>query len=305
VPEGVFIDVIVDGEDDLETANFLKTIKLKHPELCLDYFVIPRQGLSASRNFGADIARGDFIRFQDDDDSFSYQNLKKVLDFHSKEENDRFALLTNTVIHPSAFSPFMRFISGEGGQLFGYKSLRKMNSSFEYFWGGRASIRTEIARKIRFDENLKFGAEDIEFMFRVLEDQRMITVYDKDICGVMLRELTFAEMCSRGIRQGFSNGYVEKKHKGNGLAIWATHDLLTTDFTDMHDLKSHLKHLVKVSNRFTLLNVLEIDSIPTSKVFLEQIWSSGIQISRNIGFLLYRLGFENDSVENFIARLNQ
>jgi glycosyltransferase involved in cell wall biosynthesis len=289
------IDILVDGFDDrksFEAANDLAKIS-KNP---IRVFQFEKSGLSSIRNKGADLARYSFIRLQDDDDGISARSIERIRDFHAENQNQNLALLTNTTVEASVLSPLMEFITGEGGMLFGYSRLQRGVLDYSGFWGGRVSLSTELLRRIRFDEELVFGAEDIEFSYRA-SSVGLSVFFEPDIAGEMIRQLSTIDFVLRSYSQGYSNSYLASKYKGEELEDWAT------AFTDYKTFEiscnlSLLINAVKHAQRFEDLTVNDLASLLGEdwRLYLSWIWSAIYRFSKNLGFEAYKLGFGREEV---------
>jgi glycosyltransferase involved in cell wall biosynthesis len=210
----VEVDVVVDGYSDLETKCYLEKFQMKN----FRFFVNESGGLSKARNFGARVARGKFIRFQDDDDSMAPGSISQLLSMHLKFPQS--AILGRTVVRKNA-SDFMKWATEESGFLFKYSNLREFESlDFSYFWGGRISLPKDYLLQLGFDENLTFGAEDIDWAYRFSNLNKLEIVFCPEILGIMERDIDLYSSCFRALSQGWANGYLDSKHQGLKIKEW-------------------------------------------------------------------------------------
>jgi glycosyltransferase involved in cell wall biosynthesis len=179
-------------------------------------------GLAATRNVCADEAAGRWIRFQDDDDVLDPYASAAMLAGHS-QYGKHTALLGYTGVAPHIFElPLMHYLDRGGGELFSYQAAEENRQlGFQWFWGGRTSVETELVQKLRFDESLLFGAEDIEFAFRASTERNLRVLYSKSVRSYMVRALNLDGFVGRNYQQGKSARYVARKHPGTMLERWA------------------------------------------------------------------------------------
>ena len=82
-------------------------------------------------------------------------------------------------------------------------------------------MATALARTIGFDENLRFGAEDIEFAFRARQEAGLSVRYVPLVRSFMIRAVDLPSFARRCCRQGQAARYAATKHPGSRLEEWA------------------------------------------------------------------------------------
>lgn len=151
--------------DDGSKSNYAEKICNRYNN-CF-YFFKENGGLSSARNYGISKAKGEYIAFLDDDDSW----LKNKLEIQVKILNDN---PKTTLIHSSA--TVIDKFGAPTGQIIG-ASQHKANLRTGYvFWNALGvwvvkSPTPLIRRKIfddnfKFDESIKVG-EDLDFYWRL------------------------------------------------------------------------------------------------------------------------------------------
>src|SRR5262249_20780182 len=103
------------------------------------------RGLAAARNACAGEARGRWVRLQDDDDVLDPYASAAMLAAHSRH-GDQVAILgfTGLALHICGL-PLMHYLASEGGELFSYHTaIENQLLGFDWFWGGRTSVETEL-----------------------------------------------------------------------------------------------------------------------------------------------------------------
>jgi glycosyltransferase involved in cell wall biosynthesis len=289
------VDIVIDGHDDYESIEMIHRLDLK----CLRLFVIEKVGLAGARNYGAQVARGEFIRLQDDDDSFENQTISRMLYQHKKYPKKVF--LGHTKIRDSD-NLFMEWATNIDGFLFKYPEKRKKNSlNFEYFWGGRTSLPTRYLKEVPFNEQLTFGAEDIEWAHRFSLNYELDIAFDPKIIGVMERNLNLRDAASRAISQGWSNAFIKSINQDTKLGDWAelnsgpfiTQNLQSL-LADLNILKRNSS--IWESNHKFLLDLLRFNE-RNVLTFLHAGWWRVINISKGIGYRAFEESLaRNDAI---------
>jgi hypothetical protein len=180
------------------------------------------RGLAAARNVCADEAAGVLIRFQDDDDAMDPYASTAMLRTHARYGLST-AILGFTGVAPNLRElPLMEYLFSDGLDMFSYRlATDQQRLGFDCFWGGRTSVATNLCRRFRFDENLRFGSEDVEFAFRASINGDLSVVYDESVRSYMIRAIDLDTFVNRCYRQGVSARYAAVKHPGTPLELWA------------------------------------------------------------------------------------
>ncbi|MDI6735992.1 MAG: glycosyltransferase [bacterium] len=124
------------------------------------------RGLSAARNTGAENANTEISMFLDDDLIPCSKALEIHYQFHQNNPDPMLMAVGNvTWINHPKFNGVMDWFEREGGFSV-FSSLKDMAPSPQ-FLGGFTSFKTEVVRRIRFDESfIAYGCEDHEFGYR-------------------------------------------------------------------------------------------------------------------------------------------
>ena len=168
--ENIEILVIDDGSDE----KYAKTICNKYSN-CI-YFYKENGGLSSARNFGINLAKGEFIAFLDDDDFWESSKIEKQV---------KILLESPAVdcVHSSAA------VVDENGNLTGESIGATANKAYKrsgyVFWNALGSwvvksptplIRKKVfQRDLMFDENIKVG-EDVDFYQRMFYRHKVLYI---------------------------------------------------------------------------------------------------------------------------------
>jgi glycosyltransferase involved in cell wall biosynthesis len=228
--------VVCDGESDgtdVVCQAFSRTVAELRPDLVFRVVEPWREGrgLAAARNVCAAEARGRYIRFQDDDDVVDPYAADALLNAHYGL-GPAAAVLGYTGIAAHLLDlPIMRYLGCVGGEMFNYRDVPDGPLGFDWFWGGRTSVASRLARSVGFDEELKFGAEDIEFAFRAAQTDGLSVTYAPSVRSSMIRPLDMASFTRRCHRQGQAARYVAAKYPHSALEQWAVVSHAYTSWT--------------------------------------------------------------------------
>lgn len=169
--------IVDDGALDLEA------LRAKVPrEVEFQYYRKSPPGLSASRNLGARVAKGEILLFLDDDVVLEPDFIEEILKVFHEDKTGRLGgvsgVITNRKPKPKLFRLWAEFFlmeKGPPGRLlpWGYFSSANVPEAvIEVQWvpGGLSCFREEVLRQFKFsDMNQKgrHGLADVEFGWRV------------------------------------------------------------------------------------------------------------------------------------------
>lgn len=182
--------------------------------LRLRYFRIENSGISAAKNLGIFASTGTILLFFDDDDLAHPRLLREHLQTHREHPEETVAVLGYTQWAPSlSVTELMHFVTEVGCFLFSYPHLRDGQSlDFTYFWGGRSSCkRSLLVRCGVFNQQFRFGAEDIELGYR-LSRSGLKVIFNRGAVQYMNRAITYEEFCRRCEKQGASQFRFSQLH---------------------------------------------------------------------------------------------
>ena len=171
-------------------------------------------GISAAKNMGIFISRGQLLLFFDDDDVADTNLLKEHIKTHTQHPEETTAVLGYTTWHSSlTMTHIMNFVTDVGHFLFSYSNLKDGQTlDFTYFWGGRSSCKKSLIVKHGiFNQLFRFGSEDIELGYR-LSKFGLKVIYNANAKSFMIRPLTYDQFCQRCIKQGKSQYHFSKIH---------------------------------------------------------------------------------------------
>jgi GT2 family glycosyltransferase len=134
-----------------------------------------RTGQGEARNRAIPHAKGKLILFAGDDIVPRSDFLAAHLDTHCKHGDTQVAVLGYIGWHPDVrVSRFMDFITGDGGQQFGYKALRANTFvPYGYFYTSNVSVPRSLLERQEELFSHKFtgyGHEDVELGLRLAQD---------------------------------------------------------------------------------------------------------------------------------------
>ncbi|MBR3764911.1 MAG: glycosyltransferase [Clostridia bacterium] len=161
--EDLEIIVIDDASDDDTQAAVLEMHEDRVQYLRLN----EQQGACAARNRGVDMARGEYIAFQDSDDIFHPDKLEKQLQYLHETGADVVVCAMNRITAPDAEGEvFPRFTADRPLE---YRELLLENLCSTQCLLGKA----EVFRAVRFDEQLP-RLQDWDLMLRVVREYRVM-----------------------------------------------------------------------------------------------------------------------------------
>lgn len=135
--------------DDGSTDNTREVLS-RYTDPRIRYFARENHGISASRNFGADKARGAFIAVHDDDDIMLPWRLERQLESLEPGDHGSFGV---SVHFDNSTGEVHRLVH----RLFNMQTaLRYGNNPTHPTW----LIRADIFKKFRYDETLKSGVDN-------------------------------------------------------------------------------------------------------------------------------------------------
>ena len=161
--EELEIIVIDDASDDGTQSAVLDL----HEERVQYVRLQEAQGACAARNRGVDMARGEYIAFQDSDDIFHPDKLEKQLQYLTKTGADVTACAMNRVSAPDAEGTVFPPLAVD--RPLEYRELLLENLCSTQCLLGKA----EVFRAVRFDDQLP-RLQDWDLMLRVAREYRVV-----------------------------------------------------------------------------------------------------------------------------------
>lgn len=211
IPKENFEVVVVDDGSSDETGESARSYR---DRLRLKVFRIENSGISAAKNLGIFAADAPILLFFDDDDAADPDMLREHLATHAEHPAENVAVLGYTTWSPDlAVTPVMHYVTDVGQFLFSYGNLSHGQSlDFTCFWGGRSSCkRSFLVRHGIFNQDFRFGSEDIELGYR-LSKFGLRVIYNRKAVSRMIRPLTYDEFCRRCEKQGKSQVLFARLH---------------------------------------------------------------------------------------------
>ncbi|MGO8767049.1 MAG: glycosyltransferase [Limisphaerales bacterium] len=186
-----------------------------HPEI--------NRGIAAAKNHGAELAQSDLVLFFDDDDVADPNLLAEHVKSHTEFPDESIAVLGYTGWDASIKTDMlMNYITGTGGFLFSYSSLKhRQFYDYTHFWGGRASCKRSLLLKFGlFNPVFTFGSEDIELGYRLKSAAEFKVLYNESARSYMIRPLNFDAFVGRCLRQGKSQAWFSRLHPAREVQKW-------------------------------------------------------------------------------------
>jgi hypothetical protein len=169
-PAGSYELIVVQNGPPTRTPQIVAEFASRHPDLPIQLIETPTPGLSHARNLGLDAAQGEYVVFIDDDDRFGPQHLEALLSVAgpgtvggtivSFVEDGDFARPSLDNYIANGLLPFL-------GRHVAHHNLVTF---LTYPWA--KIVRTDLARKVRFDESLPIG-EDVVFWASLVTADRL------------------------------------------------------------------------------------------------------------------------------------
>ena len=211
VPKHRYEIVVIDDGSIDATADVCQAFSLR---VRLKYFRIENSGISAAKNLGVFASGGSILLFFDDDDIADRNLIGQHIEFHEKDRDETIAALGYTTWHPPLrVSELMHYVTDVGHFLFSYRNLTDGQVlDYTYFWGGRSSCkRSLLANNGIFNQEFRFGCEDIELGYR-LSKLGLKVIFNRNAVQYMNRPLTYEEFCRRCEKQGTSQYTFSQLH---------------------------------------------------------------------------------------------
>ncbi len=232
--------IVDDGALDLEA------LKLRVPKgVEFQYHRKSPPGLSASRNLGARVARGDLLLFLDDDVVLEPLFVEEILKVFGEDKTGRLGgvsgVITNRRPKPKWFRIWAWFFlmeKGPPGQLlpWGYFTpvgIPQAVTEVQWIPGGLSCFRAEVLREFRLsdmNQEGRHGLEDVEFGWRVSGRYSLKVTPFARLAHYPPRRET-ARAVKRGMKQLMGHAYLfclhgEKSFTNKARFLWATTGLV-------------------------------------------------------------------------------
>jgi hypothetical protein len=170
VPAGSYEIVVVQNGPPTRTPQIVAEFAGRHPAIQVQLIETETPGLSHARNLGLDAAQGEYVVFVDDDDRFAPQHLEALLSVAGPDT------IGGTIVSFVDDGDFARpsldnYITNGLLPFLGRRVAHHNLVTFlTYPWA--KIVRTDLARKVRFDESLPIG-EDVVFWAALVASDRL------------------------------------------------------------------------------------------------------------------------------------
>lgn len=181
IEPGRFEIVLVDDGSSDGTADMLEGLEFPVP--CT---VVSREngGLSAARNSGLEVSRGEFVLFVNDDTIAHPRLVAEHIDAHRalrRVGRDRFAVLGTFEQPVEQFPTALAQALGRSNAVFDYASMQTGQAYEPWkFWTCNVSVRLDMVRAVGgFDESFRhYGCEDTDLAFRLAKLGMQVLFHD-------------------------------------------------------------------------------------------------------------------------------
>ena len=201
--------------DDGSQPPVKELVESFSPKLDIQYIYQENKGLAAARNTGIKAVRGEIVLFHDDDNLPEANLVAEHIKSHRQHPEENIAVLGYLAWHPELkITPLMHYITGPGGQYFGYTKMHDGQSYDAWkWWGGLISAKMSMMKTVEgpFDEQFRFGYEDTELVCRLLNRDIKI-LYNSRAKSFIIHSMSFEDFCRRRIKQGHSLYHLARKH---------------------------------------------------------------------------------------------
>lgn len=196
------------------------------------YIPLPeKQGISFNRNQGIKYAGGDIIVFIDDDCWAHPAWLKELV--APLQDEKVMAVTSGTKIPPSnLLGDCISALGFPGGGSLGFEKVWKVSAEgfTNHLAVGNCAIKKELFSKLGgFDEQMKYGAEDAEFSYR-LEKAGIPIKYVPGAFAYHEARTTLRSFIQWQLRRGKANYHFQKKVDGVRpfvrLRLWSAQNIL-------------------------------------------------------------------------------
>lgn len=166
VLEQTFQDFEIVIVDDGSVDNTEKIIQEYSNDKRIKYVFQNNSGVCAARNFGAKLAKGEFLVFLDSDDEVEKSWLQDF--FVLANQKYDWLSCSMKVVKPDSSEYFVSALSP-------YKNKKVEGNSIPGSWAIKRDVFVKVGM---FDENIKFG-ENVELRFRLNQEKINIGITDK------------------------------------------------------------------------------------------------------------------------------
>lgn len=211
-PRNAFEVIVV---DDGSQSPVKELVESYSSNLDIKYIYQDNSGLAAARNTGITAVRGEIVLFHDDDDLPHPDLIAEHIKSHRRYPDESIAVIGHLEWHPSIkVTPLMHYITGPGGQYFGYTKMQDGRAYDAWkWWGGLISAKTSLLKSMEspFDPIFRFGCEDAELTCRLIP-RNIAIVYNANAKKYVLRPMDFEEFSRRRVKQGRAMYHLAQKH---------------------------------------------------------------------------------------------
>ncbi len=146
------------------------------------YFKKANGGICNARNYGLKKSSGRYIMFCDHDDIFEPQILRSVYDILKKKKSDilKFSYLTSVVVNNNILKQYENHCFNQCITSTDLKNnYTQFNNFINTIWNGAYSRKFLDENGIEFDEDIKYGQEDVIFNLKVLNCNCHISMFNR------------------------------------------------------------------------------------------------------------------------------
>lgn len=268
--ENIQLILVNDGSKDKSEEICLK-YKEKYPEN-VTYIKQENSGVSSARNRGIEFIKGKYVNFLDGDDKWSLNALELIYEFFEKNYNN----IDFVVARKRLFDAKDEF------HVLDYKFQETKivdileDYNFTQMDVTSVFLKTEVAKKYKFNENLKY-AEDAEFINRILLKKQRYGVIREAVHLYRKRSEGNSAMQTAKKSKSWYTDTIEYFHKKiieNSINIYGK-IIPYVQFMIMYDLQWRIKNsncgdLNEIEKKQYLDNIVELLNNIEDYIIIEQ-----------------------------------
>lgn len=256
------IIIVNDGSDEQYSINKLNEIETKYPQIKI--YNKKNRGLSDTRNFGAKLAKGEYITFLDPDDYIEPSYYIKAITLLEKYSNISYV------------GCWLNYFGEEYGKWITW------DVDSPYFLV-HSTINTASV-VFRYDDFIKYALNDVELEYGMEDYESIISLYENNKKGIIIPEFLFNYRIRKdSMSKGFniynllySYQFISKKHEKlfEKYAIDIINILNCNGPFYLYDNPTFDSQLFKLNDLNIVLNTSSVSVPHEIKSILNNMWQN-------------------------------